>query len=177
MDRSAGILRVASDDELVTFDALVREYVASLPFTLDFQDVDQELADLARQYGPPSGAAFLAIEQGRPVGCVGLRRIEDNGGSPVAELKRMFVQPAARHKGYGVLLCAAAIKTAGELGYDRIRLDTVEEMTAAASIYRRAGFLPISPYRDNPLETARYYELELGSQGAAGCDPGTERFS
>ncbi len=141
------------------FAHLVEEYLASLPFSLGFQDVAGELADLPAAYGPPGGAAFLAIEGERSVGCVAIRPL----GAGVAELKRMYVVPEARKRGHGRALCEAAIAQARRLGYRRLRLDTVAEMEAAAHIYRALGFRPIAPYRENPLETARFYELDLTS--------------
>jgi carbonic anhydrase len=40
---------------------------------LSFQGFDEELAELPGQYGPPGGRLFIALDQGRPVGCVALR--------------------------------------------------------------------------------------------------------
>lgn len=141
------------------FAHLVEEYLASLPFSLDFQDVARELADLPAAYGPPAGAAFLATEGERIVGCAAIRPLS----ADVAELKRMYVVPEARKRGHGRALCEAAIEQAGRLGYRWLRLDTVAEMEAAAHIYEALGFRPIAPYRENPLETARFYELDLAS--------------
>jgi putative acetyltransferase len=155
--RAAFIARVTTDPGYEDFGLLVREYIASLPFVLDFQDVENELSDLPKLYGPPGGACFLAFDDQAPVGCVGVRRLEDG----VAELKRMYVRPSARGNGHGRALCEAAIAAARDLGYAQVRLDTVAEMTTAGEIYRRAGFVPIPPYRENPLESARYYELRL----------------
>ncbi len=163
MRRAAFISRAETDSEFADFGVLVREYVASLSFPLDFQDFEGELRDLSQIFGPPSGAAFLAIDDQppfpapTPVGCSGVRRFDDG----VAELKRMYVQPAARGRGHGQALCVAAIDAARELGYSSIRLDTVAELTAAAGIYTSLGFVLIPPYRENPFESARYYELRL----------------
>ena len=63
-------VRKSSDVEEVR--ALVREYAASLPFALDFQDFDRELNELPGDYAPPRGALLLA----RGAGCVGLRPID-----------------------------------------------------------------------------------------------------
>lgn len=154
----AGICKVASSEQVAGFERLVRQYLASLPFSLEFQGVDDELADLAGSYGPPEGAAFLATSDGRPVGCVAIRRLEGE----VAELKRMFVTPKARGQGHGRALCEAAIAEARRLGYVEIRLDTVAEMEPAGHIYTSLGFEPTAPYRANPLPTARFYALGLG---------------
>jgi putative acetyltransferase len=136
----------------------VREYLDSLPFALDFQDVDHELSSLEDEYGPPGGAAILALLGEDPIGCVALRPFEP---PLTAELKRMYVRPSSRRAGAGRALAAAALEVARRLGYGRVRLDTVAEMEEAARVYEGLGFVEISPYRHNPLPTARFYEVTL----------------
>ncbi len=162
---------MASADDRASFAELVREYVASLPFSLDFQDVERELAAPADEYGPPGGTALLGFLDGLPVGCAGLRPLAP---PQVAELKRMYVRPEARRRGLGRELAAAAIASARRLGYSRVRLDTLAEMKEAAQVYRSLGFVEIPPYRHNPLATARFYELELSGSVPAGVPAGTE---
>lgn len=145
------------------FGLLVREYLSSLPFRLDFQDVDGELAALETHYGPPGGVALLALsaDATSPLGAVGLRCFAPG----VAELKRMYVRPEARGRGVGSLLARHALAAARALGYEAVRLDTVAEMTAAIAIYRSLGFEEIPPYRENPLPGARFFELRLTRSG------------
>jgi GNAT superfamily N-acetyltransferase len=146
----------------VSFGALVREYVDSLPFVLDFQDIESELADLAEEYGPPAGCAVLVVIDGEPAGCVAIRALEPPA---VAELKRMYLRPSARGRGLGRALAVAALEAARELGYEVVRLDTTAEMVEAAALYKRLGFVEIAPYRHNPLPTARFYEVALRGAG------------
>lgn len=129
-----------------------------MPFALDFQDIDSELAALAEEYGPPGGRAVLALIGEEPVGCVAIRPFEVPA---IAELKRMYVRPAGRGRGLGRELASAALRAASELGYEIVRLDTVAEMVEAAAVYRSLGFVDIEPYRHNPLPTARFYEVAL----------------
>lgn len=157
VDGEAFVKRAESRSELVAFETLVREYIASLPFSLDFQDVTCELAELPSQYGPPEGAALIAGWAGEPLGCVGLRRLEEG----ICELKRMYVRPAGRGRGLGTALCREALTTARQLGYRAVRLDTVASMHEAGRLYTRLGFVPIPAYTNNPLADARYYGLEL----------------
>jgi len=132
---------------------LFREYATSLPFALDFQDFDRELADLPGAYAPPRGALLLA----RGEGCVGLRPIDDT----TCEMKRLYVRPSARGTGLGRRLAEAVVAEARRLGYAHMRLDTVPEMAAAQSLYERLGFREIPPYRPNPILGARFLELQL----------------
>jgi GNAT superfamily N-acetyltransferase len=133
--------------------ALIREYAESLPFPLDFQGLDGELAGLPGDYGRPRGALLLA----RGEGCVGLRPIDPT----TCELKRLYVRPAARGTGLGRRLAEAAVAEARTLGYARIRLDTVPGMDAARSLYAALGFREIPSYRLNPVPGAVFLELEL----------------
>jgi ribosomal protein S18 acetylase RimI-like enzyme len=132
---------------------LLHEYAASLPFALDFQDFDREVADLPGPYAPPRGVLLLA----REAGCVGLRPIDET----TCEMKRLYVRPAARGLGLGRRLAEAVIAEARRLGYVRMRLDTVSGMDAAQSLYERLGFREIAPYRPNPIPGACFLELEL----------------
>ena len=149
--------RVESPEQWATFGRLVADYLESLPFEIDFQDVEGELAELPAHYGPPDGVAFVATVRNQPLGCVGLRRFDDD----TAELKRMWVAEAARGTGAGRRLAEAARAAAGAMGYRRLVLDTVEGMEAAVALYRSLGFREIPPYRPNPLPGAKRFGLEL----------------
>ena len=138
---------------------LIHEYIAWLPFELDFQDYEAELADLESHYRDPAGALFLAFGDGElAVGVVGIRRYSDG----VAELKRMFVRPEGRGMGLGRALAERAIGFARSAGYAAIRLDSDENsMPEANHLYERLGFVDIARYRSNDLPCARFMELRL----------------
>jgi ribosomal protein S18 acetylase RimI-like enzyme len=136
---------------------LFREYAASLGFDLDFQDFADEMARFPGEYQPPGGCVLLAEVEGQAVGCVALRRLRDR----ICEMKRLYVQPAFRSRDLGRALAGHVIARARELGYERMRLDTVESMTAANALYESLGFRPIEPYRFNPLAGALFFELAL----------------
>lgn len=159
-----GAIRPAvTRDDYTAFGTLVREYVASLPFVLDFQDYEGELAGLEGIYGPPGGAALLAELDGSPVGCAGISSLQPPA---IAELKRMYLQPMARGRGLGRALAESALEAAAGLGYEIVRLDTVAELEAANVLYRSMGFVEIAPYRYNPMRTARFYEVALREAGS-----------
>jgi GNAT superfamily N-acetyltransferase len=155
---SASVVQAATAADWADVERLIRAYLAELPFEIDFQDLDREMADLPAEYGPPDGAALLArLEDGTAVGFVGVRRFDDRDG----ELKRMFVDPAGRGSGAGRALAAAAVEAARAAGYERLLLDTVSWMTTAIAIYTELGFVEIDAYRFNPLPDARYFALSL----------------
>lgn len=136
---------------------LFLEYSESLGFDLSFQNFDAELDNFPVQYSPPTGSLFLALSQNLPIGCVGVRYFEDD----ICEMKRLFVKPNFRGKRVGRLLAEAAVKAGKILGYERMRLDTLPTMEKANHLYRSLGFFEIEPYRYNPIEGAKYLELNL----------------
>ena len=136
---------------------LMREYAASLGFDLGFQDFDRELEALPGEYGPPGGRLLLAWLGDRLAGCVALRKLQDG----ICEMKRLYVRPAFRGHRIGRLLAERAIAEAREIGYGRMRLDTVPSMQRAQSLYRSLGFYEVEAYRYNPIPGAAYLELKL----------------
>lgn len=136
---------------------LLKKYAASLDFDLDFQDFEDELRQLPGDYTAPDGCLILAVSRTDPVGCVALRRIEDG----ICEMKRLFTIPALRGNGVGRLLVESVIKSAREMGYEKMRLDTVPSMKSARRLYVSVGFKEIRPYRYNPIAGATYMELDL----------------
>ena len=136
---------------------LFLEYGASLDFDLCFQGFDGELAVLPGAYGPPRGRLFLASADGKLAGGVGLRPL----GADTSEMKRLYVRPEFQGRGLGRRLAEATIEAAREIGYRRMRLDTIANMCAAQALYRSLGFTEIPPYYDNPLEGVVYFELKL----------------
>ena len=138
--------------------ALFLEYAESLGFSLCFQGFDEELRALPGMYAPPRGRLLLAVEEGRPAGCVGLHRWDGSA----AEMKRLYVRSEFRGRDLGRKLALAALDEARAAGYRSVRLDTIpSKMQAAIALYRQLGFREIPPYRENPIPGALYLELRL----------------
>lgn len=137
---------------------LFLEYAKSLGFSLCFQNFDKELADLPGDYVPPDGRLLLAEHEGRIAGCVALHKLENS----ICEMKRLYLRPEFRGKRLGRALTERVISEARQIGYSRMRLDTVESaMKDAVAMYRKLGFREIEPYRANPIPSALYMELRL----------------
>ncbi len=137
---------------------LFLEYSQSLGFSLCFQNFDQELRALPGDYAPPGGRLLLTECDGRLVGCVALHPLS----AEICEMKRLYLRPQFRGKGLGQVLAERIISEAREIGYQRMRLDTVEPvMKDAVAMYRRLGFKEIAPYCANPMEGTLYMELHL----------------
>ena len=154
------IRHAESPGDYQAFTILAREYIDSLGFKVDFQDVDLEMAEAQLRYGVSGvGAALLVVDQtGAVVGIAALRDLGDG----VCEMKRMYVQLSYREGGIGKRLCEELISIAKRLGYQSMRLDTLKRMTAANRLYESQGFRRIPPYTINPMPDALFYELDLG---------------
>lgn len=88
------------------------------------------------------GAFLVVTLDGTAVGCGAMRRLD----GATAELKRMYVAPDVRGKGFGRRLVAALEAEARALGVQRLVLETGIRQAAALSLYRATGFHPIPLY-------------------------------
>jgi len=145
--------------DLVTVRTLFREYAASLGFALDFQGFEDELLALPGEYAEPRGTILVAEgPEGEAWGVVALRPLGDDGA---CEMKRMYVRPSARRQGLGRVLGEAILAEARTRGYRTMRLDTIDTMTPAITLYESLGFRSIAPYRFNPMPGALFFEAEI----------------
>ncbi|MSO53849.1 MAG: GNAT family N-acetyltransferase [Rhodospirillales bacterium] len=155
---ASGIALASTRRDIAASRRLFAEYQAWLGVDLCFQGFDDELRSLPEKYGPPRGRFLLARVSGRIAGVIAVAPLEDN----ICEMKRLFVRPAWRGRGLGRRLAEAIIRAAQELGYQRMRLDTLARLDEAIRLYRSMGFVTIPAYYRNPLENVVYLELDLG---------------
>jgi len=111
-------------------------------------------------------AFFVAYsDDGTPVGCGGLRRIDETHG----EIKRMFVAPSARGSGVSTAVLDALERFGLESGWSRLVLETGAAQPDAIRFYTREGFTPIDRfgyYADS--EDSLCYEKTLVASDPAG---------
>ncbi|MCC8981964.1 bifunctional helix-turn-helix transcriptional regulator/GNAT family N-acetyltransferase [Bradyrhizobium acaciae] len=113
---------------------------------------DPDAKDMVR----PRGSFIVAMSDGLPLGCVGLTGTSDE----FAEIKRLWVAPAARGLGLGRRLMDAAEKAARELGITVLRLDTNSALAEAGQLYRRTGWTEIPRFNDDPYPNL-FFEKRL----------------
>ncbi len=104
----------------------------------------------------PHGAFLLADADGLTAGCVALKR-ETNR---LAEVKRLWIAPAARGLGLATRLMAAAEARARAMGIAALRLDTNRNLPEAVALYRAQGWTEIPCYNDNPYAN-HWFEKHL----------------
>jgi putative acetyltransferase len=96
----------------------------------------------AWMFEPPDGTFLVARVDGRALACGGVCRFDDTR----AELKRMYVDPAARGQGHGRRLLVALEAEARGLGYTAVVLETGERQREALTLYVSAGYRSIPCY-------------------------------
>lgn len=151
---------MTSDADAADARALLEEYARLRDVFTCFDRAERhhrELAELRELYSPPSGAFFLAREEGRPAGCIGLR---DLGGG-VCEMKRLYVRDAFRGRGIGRRLAGHLAEEARRMGFGRMRLDSLAWMKEAHALYRSMGFREIPAYHDRGQPGEIFMELDL----------------
>jgi ribosomal protein S18 acetylase RimI-like enzyme len=151
------IIKSPGAENVTVVRELFRLYGAWVETDLSFQNFGDELENLPGDYAPPEGCLFVAYYDDDPAGCVALRKSE-NG---ICEMKRLYVVSNFQGKGIGKSLIDRVIEEAKNLGYAKMRLDTLPQMASAQKLYRRLGFKEIGPYRYNPVEGTVFMELAL----------------
>jgi GNAT superfamily N-acetyltransferase len=103
-------------------------------------------------------AFFVLRDDGTPAGCGGIQFF----GTDYGELKRMYVRPPSRGKGFGKLLLDHLTDYARAHGVGLLRLETGIHQAAAIRLYERMGFQRIPPFGDyieDPLSL--FYEKRI----------------
>ncbi|MFF7727709.1 GNAT family N-acetyltransferase [Streptomyces sp. NPDC008001] len=137
-------------------DVADRWYLLNHGRTTTPEEIAGHLAeDPSDSLDPPEGVLLVARQGGEAAGCVGVRWFDR--GRRTAELKRMYVRPAARGTGLAPALLAAAERTARDWGAERIVLDTRKDLVEAIALYTRHGFAHIPRY--NTPEENPYAEV------------------
>jgi GNAT superfamily N-acetyltransferase len=134
---------------------LVAEYlhwvagIAHAEYGLAFDVEAMARSDLEDRdkFFPPHGRFYLVQWNGEDVGVGCLKRLAPG----VGEIQRMYIRDKARGLGAGRLLVGRLLDDARQLGYTRIRLESLKALHAAHALYRSVGFAQIDPYAENSM--------------------------
>jgi N-acetylglutamate synthase-like GNAT family acetyltransferase len=95
------------------------------------------------------GKIFMAVKDGRAVGCVALLKMSDGG----YEVAKMTVAEEMRGSGLGRHLMQRCIEAGAADGVPRLYLESNSSLAPALSLYRAMGFQHLAP-ADTPYVRA-----------------------
>lgn len=128
------------------------EFKANKPGTVYY---DERTDHLFEEFKTERSVYFVAEEEGVIFGGGGIYPTE-NLPEGTCELVKLYLSAAARGKGIGKILMEKCIVAARELGYSKIYLETMPELTIAIPMYEKFGFT--------------YLTSAQGNSGHTGCD-------
>jgi len=151
--RPLTVTTATATDVSEVVDPLFREYGEWVARRLG-QDVGITFteADLARHHDAfraelpgllgTRGRLLVARLGDNPVGVSTLKPVDET----TAEIKRMYVRPAAQGLGVGRAIVARLLQDATAEGYATVRLETLRFMTIARAMYRAFGFVEVQAF-------------------------------
>ena len=117
--------------------------------------VDDHLEELAG-LKPPDGIIYLLVAEEDVAGMGALRKL----GAGIGEIKRMYIRPTYRGRGYGRQMLDRLLEAGREFGCSSFVLETSKFMTVAQHIYKAAGFVEREEYPESETPTIlRQYQL------------------
>jgi putative acetyltransferase len=104
---------------------------------------DPTTDNLCELFLKPKSILWVALSNNDPIGCCGIYPSE---GLPVncAELVKFYLSADARGKGIGKELMQKCIRSAIELGYKQLYLESLPHFAKAIGIYKREGFVKLN---------------------------------
>lgn len=132
-------------------DAVLRLHINGLNQTSSFVDnlkYDQDLLNIKDTYLNNGGEFFVASLNNRIVGIGALKKID----SQTAEIKRMRVNKDYQRRGIGSHILDNLIKSARDLGYKKLMVDTSVNQIATQHLYQKRGFKECKRKLINGLE-------------------------
>jgi DNA-binding MarR family transcriptional regulator/GNAT superfamily N-acetyltransferase len=156
---TAGLVEVDVEDPASTAARFcIGSYFAELDTRFDSGfDPGQSISADVDELTEPAGLLLIARLRGEPVGCGALKL---HGGEP-AEIKRMWVAPAARGLGVGRRILSELERYARERGVGVVRLETNRSLTEAGGLYRSAGYAEVAAFNSEPY-AHHWFEKRLG---------------
>jgi GNAT superfamily N-acetyltransferase len=130
----------------VLIEAVQREYVDR------YGSPDETPVDPG-EFAPPGGRFVVGYLGAEPVAMGGLRRLDET----TVEVKRMYVSPAHRGRGWARVVLGRLEELAREAGATRVVLETGSRQPEAMGLYESAGYSRIpgfGHYRCEPLSVS-----------------------
>jgi ribosomal protein S18 acetylase RimI-like enzyme len=115
----------------------------------------EKMVEELSSYRLPDGEFYVVKNKGIFIGMGAFRRLKGDTG----EIKRMFIKPEFRGKGFGKILLNYLINMAKKSKYSEVLIDTGKFMISAQHLYRSAGFqeTQLYPETEVPPEMQPYW--------------------
>lgn len=137
-------VRAATADDVVVWRALRRDGIVHFPsafmFSLEEHDAISEVSD---RKGLATHDRFIAFEDDKPVGIIGLNRHALRRANHRADIGPFYVMPDAQGSGASDALMQTVFSHARAIGVWQMELSVNEDNTRAIAFYKRAGFTQI----------------------------------
>jgi len=115
---------------------------------------DPQLNDLYHFYNQFEHANYWIVElDGKVVGGIGIAPF--NAKERICELQKLYLVPEAQGLGLSIKLMETALAFAAE-HYEKCYLETLHELTAACSLYKKFGFMLLQ----EPLEGSEHSAMD-----------------
>ncbi len=122
----------------------VKHIIQSVILEHDAPKAGTAYSDAATQsmysnYQSPRSRYFVLTENDTVLGCAGIAPLA-NSQDNIAELQKMYFLPQARGNGYGHQMMERCLENARLFKFRKIYIETLDNMQAAQSLYRKHGF-------------------------------------
>ncbi|MXN93157.1 GNAT family N-acetyltransferase [Flavobacterium sp. Sd200] len=131
----------------------LEEFNLNIPGTAYF---DESTDRLFETFQSATAAYYVAEDNGIIIGGAGIYPT-NNLPSDTVELVKMYVDSSYRGKGIGKLLMLECIEFAKSSGYKNVYLETMPELSAAVSAYKKLGFNLL----DKPLGNTGHFSCTI----------------
>ena len=107
----------------------------------DYDRTDADILDIQEQYINHGGLFRFMESDEQIIGMYGLFRVSQT----VCELRKMYLHPAYKGRGFGHLLMQDALEKATEAGFSEMILETNSCLKEAIAMYLKYGFTDYTP--------------------------------
>lgn len=133
------MIRSATNSDKEEITKLIFDVLEEYNLKADPCCTDADLADIKSNYVDRGGCFDVLInEEHQIIGTVGLFPMDND----MCELRKMYLHPSCRGRGFGKKLLEHAIDKARELGFKSIILETAAVLKEAIALYKKYGFEP-----------------------------------
>lgn len=117
---------------------------------------DPSLDYMFETYQKTKSVYFVVIENEKIIGGAGIAKLDNFEGN-ICELQKMYFLPEARGRGIGAQMMEFCVAKSGEFKFEKIYLETMENMAHAQKLYKRAGF----EYIEGPMGNTGHYSCPI----------------